>query len=369
MFIFYFLATLPLVPAAIFWRINKKIAVWEWALGSLFSFVLAGIFHLFVVFGMTTDYETLSGQITKTIFHPKWVEEYQVAIYETKTDSKGNSTQVFSHFETRYSTHSEYWSSICTINDEFFIEENIHEDIGVKFGNRLIAEEVYKSGFYSGDKNLYYYVNDTGYVYPTTKWKRFENRVKVAPSTFSYVKVPDTVPVFPYPENKNIFKSDRLLGSAQNQIDIIKFDQLNSLLGPTKKVNLILIGFESNDSSFGQLQEAKWIGGKKNDLVICYGGHNGDSPTWVHCFGWTEHEIVKRNLETLFLNHPVKNSILSHIKQEVIANYEIKEWSKFDYLTIEPPLWSYVTFIVFMITMQAGFWFYAHKNEFNEITV
>lgn len=357
---------LPLVPAAIIWQLNKKIVVWEWLAGSLCSFVLAGFFHLITVQGMTSDYETLSGQVTKAIFHPRWVEEYQVAIYETKTDSNGNITTVFSHFETRYSTHSEYWSSISTVNGEFHIEENSFNDIGVKFGKNLITERVHKGGFYSGDHNLYYYANNTGYIYPTTAWKHFENRVKCAPSTFSYVKVADTVSVFSYPENKNIFQSNRLLGSSQNKIDITQFDQLNSILGPTKKVNLILVGFESNDSSLGQLQEAKWIGGKKNDLVICYGGNNGDSPAWTYCFGWTEHEIVKRNLETLFLTKPINNDILPHIKQEVVTNYEIKEWSKFDYLTIEPPLWSYIVFIVIMIATQCGFWFYAHKNEFVE---
>jgi len=107
--------------------------------------------------------------------------------------------------------------------------------------------------------------------------------------------------VFEYPQNKNWQSSDRLLGRARSDFNLLEWDKVNSRLGPSKKVNVIAVGFEADsDSILGQYQEAKWAGGKKNDLVICYGGQPGKA-AWVYVFGWTESEGVKRDLESLFI--------------------------------------------------------------------
>jgi len=84
----------------------------------------------------------------------------------------------------------------------------------------------------------------------------------------------------------------------------------------------------------------------------------------VFTFGWTEQEIVKRNLDTIVGKAMVDKDLIPLIEEEVRRNYIIKDWDKFDYLGIEPPGWSYVVFILVMAAAQAGFYFFAHHNEF-----
>ena len=119
-------------------------------------------------------------------------------------------------------------------------------------------------------------------------------------------------------------------------------------MGPTNKVNLIIVGFNSTDASLGDWQQAKWLGGKKNDLVVCYGDG------WVKCFGWTESEIVKRNLETLFLANPINESILPLAEIEIRQNYKLKDWKKFDYISITPKTGYIVTYVILLIVMQVA---------------
>jgi hypothetical protein len=57
-------------------------------------------------------------------------------------------------------------------------------------------------------------------------------------------------------------------------------------------------------------------------------------------------------------------NIIKPIEEEIIANYIIKDWSKFDYISVEPPLWSYIVYIIVVIAAQVGFYIFAHKNEF-----
>jgi hypothetical protein len=133
---------------------------------------------------------------------------------------------------------------------------------------------------------------------------------------------------------------------------------MNSDLGPFKKVNVILVGFGNKDSSYGQYQQAKWVGGKKNDLVITFGGGSKKNPaSWAFVFGWTEKELVKRRLESLLMNTPINDDIIPLIQKEIIQNYEIKDWSKFDYITVEPPTWSYWVFMFVLIGSQIGVWY------------
>ena len=143
-----------------------------------------------------------------------------------------------------------------------------------------------------------------------------------------------------------------------------------SKLGPTKKVNVIIIGFPPNsDSSIAHLQEAAWIGGKKNDLILCYDTPKPNQlPTWAYVFGWTEETIVKANLQTILLTNPINDNILPLIYQEILKNYTIKEWKKFDYLQIEPPTWTYYLYILITAFTQGIFWLWASINPYQKYT-
>lgn len=360
MIILYLLALIPAVIGAIFFATGKQVVWWEWLLGACVAFAFAGIFHACVMMGMTSDTETWSGHIINATFHPQWVERVETVVTDYDSEGKANG----SHIEVSYNTHHEYWSCECTVNSEVKISKELHEDINRLFGNKIETKRVYKSGFYSGDHNIYISHNTTGYVYPTTTWKIFENRVKAAATVYQFQKVPKNAPVFEYPKNRDFVNSDRLLGTASETINLRSFDQLNTHLGPTKKVNLIVIGFGPNSaSSCGQLQEAKWIGGKKNDLVICYGGGTKFKPSWCYVFGWTEKSEVKANLETLIISNNITTALLPEISNIVNKYYEIKNWHKFDYIKITPPLWSYFLYILLMIVIQTIFWIFVHKND------
>lgn len=360
MWLFYILSIIPLIIGGYLWCTNKNVIWWEWLLSFTVAITLSIIFHIISIVGMTNDYETWSGQITKVTFYPKWVEEYTTT--DTHTDSKGHTHTTTS---THYRTHHEYWMAYSSINTERKIEYPKYLEIHEKFGSTIETNQPFKSGFYSGDRNTYTTNNQTKYVFPINEWFSFENRVKAAPTLFNFAKPPTNAQIYEYPQNKNWFISDRLIGTANQYIDKLTFDRLNSKIGPYTKCNLIIIGFPPNTPPItGQYQQAKWIGGKKNDLIICYaGGNQQQNPEWVYVFGWTEKDIVKQNLQTILLERPINNQILPLIEEEIKTNYTIKNWKKFDYITIQPPTWSYIIYIILVAATQIGYWIWALQNE------
>ena len=375
MILLWSMTLIPLLLGLFFWISNKKVVLLEWALAVIAGVITCGVFQAVLILGMTADVETWSGRVTLARYDPAYVEWYMHAVYRTEhyttTDSNGDvshhTREVFDHYERRTRTVPPSWLAKDSLGQNRSISPEVFEDIAAKFKCRR-QEKGHKGNYDSGDPYTYFAEPTSGYVYPTTATKMWSNRVKAAPSTFSFRKVPEgTKGIYPWPEPANwIGTTARLRGTAVD-MGSVAWDQLNAELGAAKKINLIAIGFgEAADRGVALTQEAAWVGGKKNDLVLCFGGGTRQKPEWSHVFGWTESTLVKRNLEAMLLDGPITPALLPKIRDEVVANYVIKNWHKFDYLTIEPPGWSYMVLIVVMGLTQAAVWFVALHNNISK---
>jgi hypothetical protein len=359
--LFYLLALIPVGVGGILWIRSKEVTWGEWLGGAAIGFLTAAIFQVLSVAGMTHDIETWSGQINKAVHNPEWVEEYQQM--HTRTVGSGEDAYEEVYYTTEYRTHPEYWEVFTTIPDSHEVDKKFYTKIVEHFGGAINKTKASKSGFYSGDPNIYVTTNTTGYCYPVTATKSWENRVKAAPTLFSFVNVPDSIGVYEWPKNPDWRKSDRLLGTASKHFNIGDLDRLNARIGASKMVNVIIVGAGNRDQDFAEWQRAKWVGGKKNDLVLCYGKVINGKPGWAKVFGWSDSEICKRNLETILLSNPLGPEVLTKVESEIVSNYKIKDWSAFDYITVEPPMWSYFVFFVVLVMSQVGFYVWAHNNE------
>lgn len=371
MWLLYILALIPSLIGGILLIKNKNISIIEWLVGTAIGLISAAFCHFLFVFILTSDYETWSGEIVKIEHHPAWTEQYTE--HHSETDNNGN-TRYWTTIE--HDHHPEHWLAYRDFGDRGNyknIDEQKYLEIKQNFGNnqKTFGTQIGSHGgiCISGDDNIYGVNNETDYKYPVTDKFRFTNKIKASPSLFSYIKVNTNYNVFDYPENADWMQSDRLLGTAANFIDIRSFDLLNSRLGPIKKVNVIMIGFIKENQDIALYQEAKWLGGKKNDLVICFGGGRPKQPaTWVHTFGWTEKDIVKHNINSILLSNPINDNILPLIEKEIRKNYMIKDFDKFDYISASAPTWLYFVFSILLVLSQTGLYYWFNKEGSGSLT-
>lgn len=384
MYVFYLIALIPVIIGFLLYLFTKRINIQEWIFGTIIAFVISAIMHVCAYFGMVTDTEIWSGKVVEVAKYPFWIEEYQEAIYRTSLEPRSHfsngkvsirleSVRRFSHYETRHRNHEQYFTKTIWFGAESKIN-NICEadyiDIANKFGNEIKTINANRKGFDGGDNNYYVCINKTGYCIPATTIKNFTNKIKASPSSFSFKKVPEDAPVFEYPKCKNMWVSDRLLGDAANKISILEFDKLNSELGPTKEVNIIIIGFNNADSKLGKIQESKYLGGKKNDVIICYGYAplEGNIPNicWTYCFSYCKNEQMKRNIENIFKNYPIDDTILPLIKKEILSGYQRRNWSEMDLITVKPRPVHYIFLLITTFIIQGIFWAVTLNNDFNK---
>ena len=392
---FYIWAALLTVIGGAFWIFSKKIVLWEWLVGATLAFVMAGIFHLSASIGATSDVETWSGEVVSGRHYSAWTEYYEEAIYKTEryyvtesytytTGSGKNRTthhgtrrvektrRVFSHWAPRTKRHNDSYELSSNIQTSYYVSPQVWEDIALKFGDKKVVKGdrstfEHNSKMIAGDPNDYVTSNKTAHIVPITKLVSFENKIRATPTAFSFPKVPQNISVYPYPENSNPFQSDRLVGTARKYIDQLTFDRLNARLGPRKKVNLIIVGFSNRDSMTAQWQEAAWLRGKKNDVVITFSHGQGGQLQWVKAFGWTDKKTCLRNLETIVLDNGVNNSTLNLIENEIVKNYTLKNWEEdFAYIRVPAPAWAVWMYFTVSVLAQIAFWFFAHNNEYEQ---
>lgn len=362
----YSVAFIPIIILFFMWIFDKKISLFELLALVIFNLLFSFLFNYFACKSALADIETWSGQVLSATYQPQWVEYYQEAIYKTITVGSGkdkHTVSVFSHYESRYRTHPERYYTIDSFERIIDIDRKRFEEITKLFGgtNPVLGKRKtgeHSSRLHSGDPNDYI-ANAGSKIYPVTIIKEWENRIKASPSLFSY---PIVNGGFEYPLNSDIFKSDRLVGNANKLIDIFEWDKINAILGLKKGVNLIAVGFENKPISEAFNQEAKWLGGKKNDLVICF-GVSANKITWVRCFGWSEADIVKRNLETLVLN---EGFILDKIVDIVSKDYAKKDWKKFNYLEIEISTSNYIWFSIIILITNVGWILFSKYNDLDK---
>ena len=366
--IFYILSLLPIAAWGIQWCFNRQISWKEAAAGVAAALITASIFHAVEAGGVfiPSDTETWSGRVVYAQHQPRWCEYYEKAIYRTEryqcgTDGKGHAIysyrQVFDHWEPRRRWHNDYWWTETELGT-FDIDVIRYTDIIKELGGTTQVEGIRRTGEHAsrmieGSPYDERSLNKNGYIYPVTTTKKFENRLlKCKDSLYSFepVSEEEAKRLFDWPANINRFESSRLLGSAKQLWPQRDWDQMNAVLGPEKFVNLIAIGFPSGTSlETGMLQERYWHGGKKNDLVLAFGG-DPHKPEWVYVFGWTEHQTVKRLLENRLRDNEAS---IAEITRLVRAEYKLLEFEeKFEHIEVETPWWYYLIFFVVMVGSQ-----------------
>jgi HEAT repeat protein len=385
MWVLYAVALLPTVLGGVFWIRSRRITFGEWAVATLVAFITTGIFHWVALRSLTADLEVWSGRVVRATHEPEW----------TSRSGSGDERSTEHHPEC-WTVTADYGS----MKERYLITEEVFEGLRHRLGATKLrpAERTEWPAFESGHPFEYVADNLTGVLIPTVTVRWFENRVKATPSLFSYAEVPEGVGVFDYPmpltkEEQDIVvgekmasdlveavlgagislpeyersawhRSGRLLGRATKDFDIGAWDALCSEVGPSFKVNLIAIGFDDPDATIAHWQEAAWLGGKKNDLVICYGPPNSDgTASWVSCFGWSRSEMVKRNLETLFLTRVPGDALIPAIRTEVETHHVPKEWPDFGYMGVEPPPRAVLTLLWILLAVQGVFWTRAFLNK------
>jgi hypothetical protein len=354
----------------------KKIAWWEYALLFGVSIIVIFISKLIIETSMTSDTEYWSELAIEVEYEGAYDEYIHKTCEdcETITNDDGSTSEECEEYDCSYVEDYGPRYRIKGTSQTISISKSEYNRIKNKWGNEKKTGSHPES--YSYDDGIYssFWLNRRELAECIVTSHRYENRVQAAHTVFDFQDVSEedkkNYGLYDYPEIYEGYKQKNILGFGdETQVQAEKKMQLlNAELGPKKQVKAFILIFRNKSKQSGIMQEAYWEGGNKNEFVLTLGVDNQNNIQWVHSFTWAEHSIVKVEINDYVMQQGQLNlsNISDFMYDELNNNFVRKQFSEFNYLTVEPSgssiVWSMIVLII--ITIGLVFWFVS--NEFDD---
>lgn len=194
------------------------------------------------------------------------------------------------------------------------------------------------------------------------------NYIKAAPhSLFHHLlenkqltELMSQVPAYPLAV-RDFHYVDRVVASNVSVPDLSVWNEALALslktLGPQKQANLVVVLSGHKDAEFASALEAKWLGGKKNDVVVVLGVPEYPAIGWVRVLSWTDEEIFKVRLRDALLDagKATPQATIALVSEHIQKGFVRKPMSDFEYLKHEVELSPWVIAFLVLISMAASF--------------
>lgn len=182
---------------------------------------------------------------------------------------------------------------------------------------------------------------------PTTEEHSYTNYIKGNPNSILRREAvsPSLLAQVPeYPEVYDYYRASRVLDLGVVGVNVgelnHELDFVNSQLGAKRQVDIILILTRESDPAFSEAVRQKWLGGKKNDVVVIVGMPSFPDIAWVDTVSWTQQEVMKINIRDNVLAMRVFNghNVLGILASEIDKGFQRRRMRDFKYLSagIEP---------------------------------
>lgn len=215
---------------------------------------------------------------------------------------------------------------------------------------------------------------------PVAQTSSFTNYVKAAPdSLFNTLAQKQALQLFApqvpaYPDNiYDYHYVNRVLsdGVAVPDVDDWNLDLARMLrdLGPSKQVNVVIVFTKEADPRYADAVNAKWLGGKKNDVVVVLGTPAYPEIGWARVLSWTEREVFKVQLRDALQDIKTleRSLVLSTIEKHILSGFQRRSMEDFAYLKneIEPPGWVVALLVALSILLSVGTSVHLSKNGYS----
>jgi len=369
----WILLILPVITSVILLvKYHKKMVWWEYLI--LYSIAILLIFgtKAIVLLSKTSDVEYWGNLVSDATYYEDWDEEVPCTHtkYCTRKNSDGETEEYACGTEHIYDVdyHSAHWSATTRSGNIISISGTTYDRIVKRFGNKKFVDLHRNYHLNDGDKYVTTWDRTDEKFFAITTTHHYKNRVQASTSTFNYPKVSNEdvikYSLFDYPE---IFDNEvqNILGYA-DPIAEERLNFLNGDLGPKKQIRVWILVFKNEDREAGNFQEWYWTGGNKNEFTICIGINNSNEIQWSHVISWTEVQSLKVGVESFIQKQDTLDlvTISDYLYDEVNENFVRKEFSDFNYLKVEPPMWSVILAFILVLLASIGIGIYSVKNQF-----
>lgn len=204
----------------------------------------------------------------------------------------------------------------------------------------------------------------------------YENRIQAAHTVFDYKD-------FKEGEAKKLGLYDYPSINGDQQISILGHEQfkwytpqlfnrdyrlmsyIDGKYGPLKQCKTFVLLFKNKPLSTAFDQEAYWEGANKNEFILCISMDDNGKLQWVKSFGWSTNKRVHVDAREEIMNQGKYDfwKISESLDKIILPSFERKQFTEFNYITVEPPFKTKVTVVIIIAFLCIAFNIWSVKND------
>ena len=348
----------------------------------IISFLVIHISSSIIKENKCDDIEYLSYYITKLRHTDAWNEYIHRTctrrVYDG-TDKDGNSKYHEEEYDCSYvENHPERWILVDNTGDDIYVDQEEWDSIKNSWKSPMIFVDMHRNYYtQDGDAQDYYWPGTVETIDTYTTPHHYKNILQGAGSTFLSQKIenPGKCGLYDYPGVSNTGYQNPIIGDKNcKKSDIKQIEYINGLYGKIKQIHVFVLVYSAEkhpDASIGELQEAYWQRGNKNEFVICVGINRQKIIRWAYCFSWLDNSIMEvRCRDFLYHGRTLDYEKLGTWLKNNMKLWNRKQFHDFDYLSVNLNF-SDIKTIFWIITIICilgfiGFLIWMTKYETNE---
>ena len=360
---------------------KDKLAFWEPFIPFAITILIVFLFKWIGINSATSDTEYLSDHIA-TVFHDdewdEWVTQTCTRSVPCGSDSKGNTTYCTETYDCSHSvTHPEKWFFESSNGETTTISSSMYHRLVKKFGTGERFVDMNRDYYTKdGDRHTCSWDGNPEKVESYHWTHSYENRIQASNNIFNYPKVSlsdfKKNKLFDYPKILNDNKCNSIICDSGINISLgeyKQFDNMNCILGPKKQIHVWVVLYLNSNIDRAFMQESYWKGGNKNELNICIGVDDQNKVKWCHIISWTESQKMKIRTKNFVedMDKLDMNAVADYLITNIPKHWKRKNFSDFDYLKIDTPLWAIITTYILVFIASIGINIWSITNEFDNI--
>lgn len=387
--IIWYAMLIPIVTSALAYKVwGKKFVWWEFILPIAASFLFILITKFSVEKSLLSDTEYRGGLIVEARYYEYWETWVEQTCSYTTTcccDSKGENCKTETHYyDCSYCDHNRaYWKVYDDQGHSWGISEQEYLRLLKQWKATPEFVELNRSIRYHGscgkDGDMYR-IRWNGEILTSeaSTWTTtYDNHVQVSRTNFDLPEVSKKdakkYGLYEYPDVNGFYQRNILGLDSMNFLSqpykngaYKMFEFFNGNYGPKRKIRTYILLFNNKPIDVGIKQKNYWIGGNKNELVVCIGlDKNSGKLDWVYPFTWSENKRIAVDIREDVMNMDTLNfTNLYHILDDATKTFTYRDFNQYNYLSVDPPTWEvwFVYILTFLIS--CGLLFYGYQNEF-----
>ena len=365
--IIWFSLIIPILSVPILYYFFKhKVVWWEFLIPFIACFLFIGITKFTIEKCQIDDVEYWTGYIVKADYQEPWREEWN-DFHPAQYNSKGECTSP-ARMEHHIVDHPPYWSMIDNNNITQYISKEYYAQLVKLWKNNHREEICHFNQTSYGDGGIQWtsWDNKRETIVVLTTKHHYENRIQASHSVFKFPKIEDKTGLFEYPKIKDELNVPSILGAVDPANSFLS--ARNAEIGKRKQVRIWILVFKDKSLQTAIDQESYWMGGNKNEFVVCVGVDKTNKVKWCYVFSWTEVERLKINVREFVLTQQKMDlmKIANYTANEVDKLFIRKNFSDFNYLTVEPPNWAIIMVYIITFLITGGISTWSVLNEFED---